>query len=449
MTSLRTQAGALLSQAGSLRTSGPSAVKTLLEDFEGGLGAWDRTDNWAQVSTDVFEGTYAAGVDAGAHGSEQYLLALQGSLPEDFVPGKVLCVPFNPVSGGALDIYFGEQDNTPSNQYEVTINSTGGVSGLVQFEKDAGGSQTTFYEDTLVTGIPSGSYGFVYLYWHPEAIADDPANSTPGDATGDLYIEVQDGNHVPKASVYVDAGDTTYTDGGIGFASGGSNHNHVDYIEMGDPGAFPDFNPEAHIPSPNEIHYFDAADLTYFSDNRDSYEVVEPSFETVYGDYCLRFIAGEAFKETISAPGTAASGQMRDLPNYISDGQKGAAYMRTDELSDEQYFGVASDGTSNNYIVAELDYGDRFRVAEWVNDSINTLYEDTTVSWQANQWYELIPDRTQSGQIRMDLNLEDGTDVSDSGYIAYDSSLQSNDGILIGGYTPGTANFYFDKIGMR
>lgn len=106
----------------------------------------------------------------------------------------------------------------------------------------------------------------------------------------------------------------------------------------------------------------------------------------------------------------------------------------------EAYVGCAV-ADANNYLRVELDWGNRFRVLELVNGNLNNYTSDTSITWQADTWYELVMDRTTAGEVTFDLNLADGTDVLQVVWDT-DSSLDANSGVLIGGANNSVNMFY-------
>lgn len=434
---------------GGFWTSVAAAIKATMDDFEDGdLAEWDRVDSpWSAQTTYVYEGSYAAHAD-NTTGSSVAMHALEGSLAADFAPGQVYHFAFREVGGlDALNAYFAKQDTTlGTNWYRLQLRVEGGNGG-VDVSKDVDGVVTEFMDNGFVSDLPSGTaWGHAYVMWDTDAISGDPDNAD-GDPTGDFYVEVQDDAGVPKFSAYVDASDTTYRGGGVGFLLNDTNNFAVDKLEAGDLGAFDSFTPGDHVPAADEIAFFEHADFTAWTSSVGSQYTLAGSGEVspAQGDTCLKLPGGTGFREDASAADGTASGQQKTLPNYIADGESGRVAVRTDDASiDELYVGCALADT-DNYLRCELDWGDQFRILEFISGTATELASDTTFTGSANTWYDLTLDRTTAGQVTFDLDTRSGTNVA-SLTVDPDTSLDTESGLLIGGSNTNGPTFYYDDF---
>ena len=437
----------LWSAAWNRETGGQKAV---MDDFEdGSLSEWDRVDTgWGISSAHAYEGSNGVYIN-NASGGSKALHSLEGSLGADFAPGQAFHIAFREVGGTeTVDLYFAKQDDSFAlNWYRVQLRILGG-SGGIDISKDVSGSTTEFLDDANVSGLPSGSnWGHLYILWDTDAISSDPDNAD-GNPTGDFYVEIQDDNHVPKWTGYIDASDTTYRGGGVGFLAADGQEWAFDLLESGDLDAFANFTPSNHLPVANEIADFETADYrAWESTLGDNYQLVGSETVTpVQGDYCLMLPGGTGFREDQSRADGSASGQSKLLPAYLPDGDKAHFHVRTDDATtDELYLGFAL-GDLNNYCRAEFDWGDRFRILQFDGGASSVPFEDSSFSGTANQWYELVVDRTTTSQVGLTVNEIGGASDVVSGSFDPPSGLDGNAGVMIGGANSNGTTFYYDKF---
>lgn len=428
------------------------ATKSLMDAVEDGdLAEWDRVDApWSASNTaaHVYEGSW--GLYGSPSTGTDVVIALAGSLQADFAPGEVYHFPHKSTSTDTVECFFAKQDTTlGTNWYRLQIRNAGGTGGF-DVSKDVSGTETEFFDYGSFAQFPGqGAWAHTYLMWDTDAIAGDP-HDADGNQTGDFYVEIQDDNHVPRASFYVDASDTEYRGGGVGFSIGGSQEYAFDLLEKGSsPDAFADFNPGGHFTGQGEIHFFRTGDLTSISTATNSsvpnnlQMVGSAEVPAARNNYCLKYLEGAGFSD---AQHSAPAQGLTDLPNYLPDGQRGRVFVRTPTIADEAYVGCASDGGGGDYLRAELDYANsRFRLLEIVAGGVTVVANNTGLSWLANTWYEVEFDRTTSGDVTATVTEDGGAQLTSATH-TLDTSLVGNDGILVAGGANGGDGppFYFD-----
>lgn len=403
-------------------------VSNVLEDWTNGVTNYSTQDGSFSTSTaynwdgnPVLERTTATI-------SEDYLWPEIGSplVSGAFEPGDILMVPI--MSNDTAAVYFGDPDDSPSNQYEIIVQL--GDTGL-KTQKDVSGTVTELANETNIGEFPTeGEWSVLFIEWDPPA--GDPEDSD-GSGTGDFLITVTDGDFIPKAQYYVDAADTSYRSGQVTM-SVGSNfsawYGTIEKVSRGD-----DRYPRNRTREAQEMDFFENGDFSAWT-GREKFTIDgEPNITPSQGDYCLRNVDPTSFSRL-------RTNTTENLPNHFVDGKT----LEIDLQGTEGYTMVEVGDPNGNYVRAEHHWANgEIEVQEGDSLSANVLREDTTFSFPAG-WLRLQWDRPTTDKMDFRWYNEAGTLLQEFN-ISGLSELADSDSfsILTDGSSTATAYHYIDQ----
>jgi len=420
--------------SGTYTTVWTPASKSTQDDFEDGdLAEYDRTDGWSTTASPTYEGSSAVG---NSPSSEEYLVALEGSLPVDFAPGDVWHVPVYFLAN-SCEVYWGDQDTTNSDQYELSLREDGSLDVF----KNESGTDTKLrnVSATSVQANLDNNWIHIFIEWDPGLYSGnyDPDDSDDSH-TGDFLVTVTDDDGIPVVQAFVDANDTTFRSGGIAMVLKGGEEGYYDKLEVGDRAAFDLYSPNRPH-EPDEIDTWNNWRMEDWVNDTDKFRLAgEPEITPAVGEFCLANDAGFGFSRIGAVQGNG-------FPNLLPDGGKARLYVQSDALDGLQgVLGAYAD--SSNWSRLELRRGeDRIRVVDNVSGSKTVHADIGSVGLSADVWREITVDRSDSGTIRFVMaDGSGGTHIDHTHTL--DGSLANNPGVAVQGSSNDTATFYFDDF---
>lgn len=410
-------------------------IREILENWSSGLTNYTQQDGTFTTGTTYnWDGNPVLERTTGTN--EDYLWPTGGNLVDGFGPGDILMVPW--MTDGAFRVLFGDQDDGPSNQYDLEIRAFGPG---IELKKNISGTVTSLYNNSLIGELPQEpNWGVVFIEWDPAA--GDPDDSD-GSGTGDFLITATDSDFIPKAQFYADVGDTTYRSGQVAISVSSDYRGFggtVEKVSTSD-----DRYPRNRVPKPGEIDCFNNPDLKAWSIPSSYTLDGEPNITPYEGDFCLRDIDPTSFSRATSEPGDG-------LPNYFTNGDTMEVAMQVPSEDGFIYIEI-EDTTTGDWIRAENAWEDSEIEVQSVTDpgtvdeTAVIHRENTTFSFPTG-WLRLQWDRPTSSKMEFTWLDEAGNQLefwSISGLSEFASCDKIQ--IVCGGSSVATNYHYVD--GMR